>query len=135
MGVIVCLLGLINIASTTAFNAILSLATLSLYISYLIPIVIFAVRKIQQQPIRYGPFRLGAFGLYINIFAVVYGVFICIFLPFPPEQPVTKTNMNYSSPVFGFVLLFSLCDWFVRGRKRYIGPIREVAQERIDDII
>lgn len=135
MGVIVCLLGLINIASTTAFNAILSLATLSLYISYLMPIVIFAVRKIQQQPIRYGPFRLGAFGLYINIFAVVYGVFICIFLPFPPEQPVTETNMNYSSPVFGFVLLFSLCDWFVRGRKRYIGPIREVAQGRIDDII
>lgn len=129
VGVIVCLLGLINIASTTAFNAILSLSTISLYISYLIPIVIFALRKIKNQPIPYGPFRLGPFGLYINVFAIVYGVFICIFLPFPPEQPVTKTNMNYSSPVFGFVLLFSLCDWFIRGRTIYTGPIREVPPE------
>lgn len=129
MGIIVCLIGLINIASTTAFNAILSLATLSLYISYLIPIVIFALRKLQDQPIPYGPFRLGQAGLYINLFAIVYGVFICVFLPFPPEQPVTRINMNYSSPVFFFVLLFSLCDWFMRGRKTFTGPIREVALE------
>lgn len=129
MGIIVCLIGLINIASTTAFNAILSLATLSLYISYLIPIAIFALRKLQDQPIPYGPFRLGQAGLYINLFAIVYGFFICVFLPFPPEQPVTRINMNYSSPVFFFVLLFSLCDWFMRGRKTFTGPIREVAQE------
>lgn len=96
-----------DIASTTAFNAILSLATLSLYIFYLIPII-FALRKINNQRIASGPFRLGPFGLYISIFAIVYGVFIYIFLSFSPEQPVTKINMNYSSPVFGFVLLFSL---------------------------
>lgn len=129
MGIIVWLIGLINIASTTAFNAIRSLATLSLYLAYLIPIVILALRKLQDQPISYGPFRLGQAGLYINIFAIVYEVFICIFLPFPPEQPVTRINMNYSSPVFFSVPLFSLCELVYAGEKTYTGPIRELAQE------
>lgn len=132
VGVIVGLLGLINIGSTTAFNAVLSLSTLSLYISYIIPIIIFALRKLRNKPIPYGPFRLGSFGLYINIFAVVYAIFVCIFLPFPPMQPVTAENMNYSSPVFVFVLLFSLIDWLVRGRMLYKGPVREVVP--IEDI-
>lgn len=124
------LLGLINIGSSTAFTAILSLSTLTLYISYIIPIIIFALRKLRHKPIPYGPFRMGPLGLYVNIFAVVYAMFICIFLPFPPEQPVTAKNMNYASPVFAFVLLFSLVDWFVRGRKLYKGPIREVVSSR-----
>ena len=38
MGIIFCPIGLIDIASTAAVNTILSLATLTLYISYLIPI-------------------------------------------------------------------------------------------------
>lgn len=126
VGVIVGLLGLINIGSSTAFNAVLSLSTLTLYISYIIPIIILVLRKLRRKPIPYGPFRLGALGLYVNLFAIVYAIFICIFLPFPPVQPVTAENMNYASPVFAFVLLFSLVDWFVRGRKLYKGPIREV---------
>ena len=130
VGVVMGLLGLINIGSSTAFTAILSLSTLSLYISYIIPIIIFALRKLRRKPIPYGPFRMGPLGLYVNIFAVVYAIFICIFLPFPPEQPVTAKNMNYASPVFVFVLLFSLVDWFVRGRKLYKGPIREVVAAR-----
>ena len=126
VGVIVCLLGLINIGSSTALIAVLSLSTLSLYISYLIPIIIFALRKIRNKHIPYGPFRLGPLGLYVNIFAIVYAIFICIFLPFPPMQPVTAKNMNYASVVFTFVLLFSLADWFVRGKRIYTGPVREV---------
>lgn len=119
-------MGLINIGSSTAFNAVVSLAVLSLYISYLIPIVIFTLRKLRKQPIPYGPFRLGPLGLYINLFAIVYAVFICVVLPFPPEQPVTAKNMNYASPVFAFVVLFSLVDWFIRGKRVFTGPIREV---------
>ena len=126
---IVVVLSLIHIGSTTAFTAILSLSTLSLYISYLIPITIFILCKLRKEAIQYGPFRMGLLGLYINIIAIVYGVFICIFLPFPPERPLTKANMNYSSPVFVFVLLFSLGDWLVRGRKIFIGPIREVSSD------
>ena len=62
----------------------------------------------------------------INVMALVYGVFICIFLPFPPYQPVTAKNMNYGGPVIAVVLAFAVGDWFFRGKGRFIGPIREV---------
>ncbi|KAI9712157.1 MAG: hypothetical protein M1812_006995 [Candelaria pacifica] len=125
------LLSLINIASTTAFNAVLSLSTLALNISYLIPIVLFLMKRLRHEPIPFGPFSLGRFGLGINLFAVVYVVFICIFLPFPPDQPVTKVNMNYSSPVFAAVILFAIIDWFVRGKRIFVGPLREVSEDDI----
>lgn len=117
------LLGLINIGSTTAFNAIVSLAVVGLYTSYLIPVLLHAIRRLTGPPIQYGPFQLGKFGLPLNIFAVIYSVFIVIFLFFPPYQPVTAQNMNYACLVFGAVVLFSLVWWFIRGRRTYSGPL------------
>ena len=108
-------LSLINIPSTTAFNAILSLSSVSLTVSYLIPIILLVMKRISHQDVPWGPFRLGRFGLFVNIFAILYGIFICVFLIFPPFQPVTATNMNYASPVFGLILVFQLglvvCLW------------------------
>lgn len=109
-----------NIASTTAFNAILSLATLSLYIFYLIPIIIFALRKINNQRIASGPFRLGPFGLYISIFAIVYRVWSA-------HLHLSLVSSRASSDENQHELLepgFWGCT-FLRGRKRYTGPIRE----------
>ena len=129
---VIVLLSLINIGSSTALNAILSLSTWALYISYLIPITILLLKRVRTpHSITYGPFRLGRFGPLINTYAIIYGVFICIFLPFPPYRPVTKVNMNYAARVFVGVLLFGVCDWFLRGRKRFVGPLREVAEGEI----
>ena len=64
---------------------------------------------------------------------MVYGVFICIFLPFPPQRPVTAMNMNYASPVFAGAILFGILDWFIRGRKKFLGPLREVGENDIQD--
>jgi choline transport protein len=127
---VIVLLSLINIGSSTAFNAIISLATVALYVSYLIPISCLILKRFSGEKIAWGPWTLGRFGLAINIFALCYGVFICIFLPFPPQQPVTAVNMNYAAPVFVFVVLFAVTDWFVRGRKIYVGPRREVEMRR-----
>lgn len=121
------LISLINIASSVALNAILSLATLALYISYLIPIILLVLRRIKKERIDFGPYTLGRFGLFVNMYAMVYGIFIVVFLPFPPMLPVTKTTMNYAGPVFAGIVLFALGDWAVRGRGQFHGPIREVS--------
>lgn len=84
----------------------------------------------KHEPIPWGPSRLGRFGLPIN---VVYGTFTCIFLVFPPFQPVTASNMNYASLVFGVVLIFSLVSWFVYGRTSFNGPIKDVADEEFNE--
>jgi amino acid transporter len=120
--IVVMLLALVSIGNTNAFYAILSLNTLALYISYIMPIVFFTLTKLRTNPIPFDPFRLSRFGLAINIFAIVYAIFIAIFLPFPPIVPVTAANMNYGGPAMGAVILFAVLDWVISGRKRGKGP-------------
>ncbi len=118
-----CLIQLLNIASTAALEAILSLSTLALYFSYIMPIVFFLITRLTNPAaIPSAPFQLGRWGVPINVFAIVYAVFIAIFLPFPSFQPVTWGNMNYAGPVLGAVIIFALCDWFITGKKRFQVP-------------
>lgn len=129
---VVVLLSFINLGSSTALNAILSLSTLALYVSYMIPIILKIIKTFRGQKIVYGPFNLGRFSLPINIFTVVYLVFISIFLPFPPEIPVTAENMNYGGPVLVGVIIFALLMWFVGGgKRRFVGPRREIAAHEL----
>jgi amino acid transporter len=121
---VIALLSLINIASSAALNAILSLTTLALYVSYLIPISLLVLKRLRKETIDFGPWHLGDFGLAVNIYALVFGIFIIIFLPFPASvaQPLTMESMNYAGPVFLCVLILALVDWMIRGRKHYAGP-------------
>ncbi|KAE9403332.1 putative amino acid permease [Gymnopus androsaceus JB14] len=123
---VVVVLSLINVASSVALNAIISLTTLALYCSYLIPISLLLSKRIRKEPIDFGPFTLGRFGFLINVYSIVYGIFIIIFLPFPPSLPVTATTMNYAGPVFVAVVLIALGGWIVSGRKHFQGPVREI---------
>jgi hypothetical protein len=41
---------------------------------------------------------------------------------FPPEAQVTGSNMNYCVAAFAIVLVISVIQWFVDGRKNYTGP-------------
>lgn len=123
---IIMLISLIVIGSTAAFNAIISLSTLALYVSYIIPIILLLIKRFRNQPVEWGPWSLGRWGLPINLFAVGYAIFIIIFLPFPPMLPVTWLNMNYSGPIMGLVLIFALVDWFTFGKRRWRGPTVKV---------
>lgn len=124
IGVCLFLLAIVNIASSTAFNALISLPTLALYLSYFFPILFLFMRKITRtMPIPYGPFKLGRWGMPINFFAICYLLFTMIWIPFPVMLPVTRDNMNYAGPVLGAVLLCALADWCITGRKRFKVPV------------
>lgn len=116
------LIGLINIGSTSAFYAIVSLSSLALYSSYLLPVLFFLWRRLRGPPVKYGPFRLGWASLPINIYAAVWTIFAMVWIPFPQALPVTAVGMNYSSAVLAFVILLSVTDWFAGGRKRFVVP-------------
>ncbi|KAK5955890.1 hypothetical protein OHC33_003532 [Knufia fluminis] len=120
---IIILIQLINVGSTSALYAVVSLSTIGLYLSYVLPILFFVLAKLRGDYIAYGPFKLGhVAGLATNIFAVLYGIFVLIWLPFPPYMPVTGENMNYAGPILLAVIIFALIDWFVSGRKRFVVP-------------
>lgn len=117
-------LSFIQIGSTAAFNAILSLSTLGLYISYLIPLILLVLKRFTApQDIPRGTFSLGKLGLPMNLLAILFATYFVIFLPFPATVPVTAENMNYAGPVLGFVMLFACGDWIVRGRHKWEGPV------------
>ncbi|KAF2428690.1 amino acid transporter, partial [Tothia fuscella] len=122
ISVLCAILALINIGSTTAFFAILSLSTLSLYISYMLPIFFVLLRKLEGRHPTYGPFSLGKWGVPINVLALVYGCYMIVFMSFPTLLPVTASTMNYAAPVWIACLLFALGDWFFGGHKRFKVP-------------
>jgi choline transport protein len=66
---------------------------------------------------------MGRFGVIVNILSIGFLSFTCIFLVFPPYQPVTAVNMNYACLVFGAVSVFSGVYWLIRGRHVYEGPL------------
>jgi len=126
----VVILSLINIASTTALTAMLALSTQTLYVSYMIPIILVVMKRFRKEPIAFGPWTLGRWGMPVNIFAIAFGTFVIIFAPFPPILPVTADNMNYAGPVFGGLLVLLLIYWVISGRHTFTGPLKELLEPR-----
>lgn len=123
---ITCLLSLINIGSATVFNAIVSLTVAGLFGSYLIPFSLFLYVRIKHpERVPPGPWNLGRWGVFVNAFAIVWGVVIMFFSFWPTSVPVTAVTMNWSSVLYSAVVLFALGFWWVHGRRVYKGPIIE----------
>ncbi|RDW88297.1 hypothetical protein BP6252_00329 [Coleophoma cylindrospora] len=112
--------GLLYLASTSAFNSIVTSAVLFLNLTYAVPqaILLFQGRE-KSLPPRH--LNLGKFGYFCNAFStgwiVVLGALVC----FPPTLPITLGDMNYTSIIivglFGVVLGF----WYTIGRN-FEGP-------------
>ncbi|CAI7603836.1 unnamed protein product [Penicillium glandicola] len=112
--------GLIYLASTTAFNSIITSAVTLLNLSYAIPQAILVMRgRAQCLPKR--PLDLGRWGYICNAFAplwiTVLGVMVC----FPPSLPVASGSMNYSAPVLVGLFLIILVFWILIGDE-FKGP-------------
>jgi amino acid transporter len=114
------ILGLPMLGSVVAFTAVTSIATIGLYISYAIPILlrVTAARK-SFEP---GPWNLGRFGVPIGIVAVLWVGFLTVLFVLPTAYPVTALNFNYASVAVGFVLVFCLGYWLLSARRWYDGP-------------
>ena len=124
-------LGLINIGSTKAFDAFLSLLLEALFISYLVALVLLLIGRTTGRVgnngvIRWGPWYIpGALGVVNNIFACVYLVVICFFAFWPSGLPVTAQSMNYSVVITSAVIVFGSFYYLAFARKVYQGPLVE----------
>lgn len=116
------LLGLINIGSSVAFNAIVSLVIAAYFGSYFIPISLVAYRRLKGIPLEMGPWNLGRYGLAINIVALVWIIITCIFSFFPIAVPVAPETMNWSSALWGFMMAFGILWYLVYQRHKFTGP-------------
>lgn len=154
--VIACLLSLIIIASSTAFNDVISLTVSGLYASYFMCCSLLLWRRctgaISLPPssgpltntpaaphtsaasdpqLTWGPWRIpGVFGIVVNAFACAYMIVIIFFSFWPPATPTTASTMNYSSLVLGAVMIFSVVYYLVWARRVYKGPIVEIVVDK-----
>ncbi|KAL6404534.1 hypothetical protein AUP68_13927 [Ilyonectria robusta] len=133
VGVLIAL-GLINIGSTAAFNAIVSTSVLCLNISYIIPIAMIAINRTRGLETPWGPFKLGKVGLPINLLSMAYIVFLSIWLLFPSSVPVIPSTMNYSSLIVGAMVIFSLGFWFAFGRKVHFMDVFRPIMTLVDEL-
>ncbi|KAI8931379.1 hypothetical protein NX059_011712 [Plenodomus lindquistii] len=129
VGFVVCLLSLINLGSAAAFNSLISLPTIALYISYFIPIALLTARQLAGRHPKYGPFRLGKWSIPIKICAMIYLLYVIIFVAFPASRPVTSLTMNYAPPILGGFFVLAMMDWFIRGRKTFEVPTAALEHE------
>ncbi|KAI1076552.1 putative amino acid permease [Whalleya microplaca] len=126
---IIMILGLINLGSTTAFNAMVSLALLGQYTTYVLPTIFIFGRRIHPgKNIPFGPWALGKWGIPVNLFTIAFSFLTIGFNVLPPYFPVTATNMNYAGVVFGAALIVCAILWVFRGHNHYAGPIKEVME-------
>ncbi|KAH6989506.1 amino acid/polyamine transporter I [Ilyonectria sp. MPI-CAGE-AT-0026] len=119
--VFVLLYGLLYLASTTAFNSIVTSAVLFLNITYAVPqgILLFQGRD-KHLPPRY--LNLGWFGYACNAFSILWIVVLGVLVCMPPSLPVTTATMNYISVVTVGLFSIIIALWFTGGRKNFEGP-------------
>ncbi|KAL3457863.1 amino acid/polyamine transporter I [Aspergillus heterothallicus] len=117
----VIIFGCIFLGSSSAFNAIISSSVVMLDIAYGIPIAVNCIRRRQMLPER--PFVLShTLGWIVNIIALAYISLTTVLFLFPPELPVTGSNMNYCVAAMGIIFVISAFQWIVDGRKNFTGP-------------
>lgn len=122
------LLGLINIGSTAAFNAIAGVATVALYFTYMMPVAFLVLKRRRGEHVKKGPWQLGMLGLPLNLFSLGYSLFVSFFLFFPTVLPVMAEIFNWTVVVFLGAFVLAIPAWCMVGRKSFQGP----DMERID---
>lgn len=127
--VFTCLLSLIIIGSTVAFNIILSVSATGLFTSYLVVICTVLAKRFRGEKLPPGKFSLGRWGAAVNIIAICFLVIAYIFLFFPAAPNPDLAAMNWAILVYGFVVVFAFAWYFIRGRHEYDGPVTYVRKD------
>lgn len=128
------LINLLGLASYQAVLAIFSVTAIALDSSYAIPIackVIFTKRlNAEGKGFRPGPWNLGRWSWYINVWAVTWTFVISIVFLFPETVPVTAATMNYASVLLVAIFLGAWLYWILKAHKSYTGPRAAVGETR-----
>lgn len=119
---ITIIIALINIGSSAALNTIVALLTGATSFSYALSIACILAKRLRKEPLPPARFSLGRCGTAVNAFATVYVIVSAAASFFPVTVPTDAENMNWSSVMFGGVLIIACVDYVVRGRKHYTEP-------------
>ncbi|KAK7280418.1 hypothetical protein RJT34_25482 [Clitoria ternatea] len=113
-----------SLGSIVAFEAMVSIAVVDIYIAYALPIF-FRVSLAKKHFIP-GPFHLGHYGLIVGWVAVIWVVIISILFSLPVSYPITIQTLNYTPIAVGCSFCLVLSYWIISGQFWFKGPIINV---------
>ncbi|KAI8948842.1 amino acid/polyamine transporter I [Xylaria longipes] len=121
------ILALPSLGSSVAFAAATSIATIGLYISYGIPILLGLIWHREFVAMK-GPFNLGGFSRVVAFVAVAWIITITIVFVLPTANPVTSQTLNYTVVAVGIIAIGATSAWVLWARKWFTGPAAEVTE-------
>ncbi|MGC2174371.1 MAG: amino acid permease [Acidimicrobiales bacterium] len=113
------LLALPSLWSGVAYGAVTSIATIGLYIAYVLPTLL---RRMQGKQWQGGSWSLGRWSPIIGVLGIAWVVVIAILFMLPEFSPVNADTFNYAPIAVAVVLLFSGGYWLFSARKWFTGP-------------
>ncbi|KAK1324689.1 hypothetical protein QJS10_CPA01g01379 [Acorus calamus] len=117
-------MALTSLGSLVAFQAMVSIATIGLYIAYALPIF-FRVTLARKSFVP-GPFNLGRYGVLIGWIAVLWVTTITILFSLPVAYPITKDTLNYTPVAVGGLFVITVSWWVLSARHWFRGPITNI---------
>lgn len=113
-----------SLGSYVAFQAMVSIATIGLYIAYALPIF-FRVTLARKSFVP-GPFNLGRFGVLVGWIAVIWVGTISVLFSLPVAYPITQETLNYAPVAVGGLLILTASAWVFSARHWFTGPITNI---------
>lgn len=121
--VVLCIcINLVGLGSYTAILGVFNICAIALDWSYVIPIM---CKLIWPQNFTPGPWHMGKFSKWVNIWACLWTLFVSIIFILPTNLPVAADTMNYACVFLAALIIASYSWWFAGGRKWYTGPLVE----------
>jgi amino acid permease (GABA permease) len=116
------ILGAPYLWSATAYGAVTSIATIGLFIAYVIPTFL---RRRAGADFVDGPWSLGKWSPIIGWVGVIWVLVISVVLMLPEDGPfnaITWKTFNYAPIAVGVVLLFAGGYWLLSAKNWFTGP-------------
>ncbi|XP_020966753.1 amino-acid permease BAT1 homolog isoform X2 [Arachis ipaensis] len=110
-----------SLGSMVAFQATVSIAVISLYVAYALPIffrVTLAAKHFQP-----GPFNLSRYGIIVGWVAVIWVVLISVLFSLPVSYPITIETLNYTPIALGCLIILIVSYWIISARHWFKGPL------------
>ena len=113
-------LGVLNLWSTVAFNAAITINVIGLYTAYAIPVFL---RLRRGEEFQRGPWHLGKWSPVVGWIAIVWVVAADILFILPPTNPVfSASTFPYTLPVFVVVIGGAALWWKLSAHTWFVGP-------------
>jgi amino acid permease (GABA permease) len=127
------ILAIPSLWSGVAYAAVTSIATIGLYIAYVLPTLL---RRLQGKNWQGGRWSLGKWSPIVGWAGIIWVAFISVLFMLPEVafSSVNRDNFNYAPVAVGVVLLFSGGYWLLSARKWFKGPKIQGTEAELEQI-